>query len=81
VIATIATKGSGFDQLTEYITKHVYQTDTKNEKLLAEKAWTLIQKKLMSKIDRKSLQEKLMKSSQERDFNLYRFVEKYLKSS
>ena len=81
VIATIATKGSGIDQLTEYITKHVYQADTKNEKLLSEKAWTLIQKKLMSKIDRKSLQEKLMKSSQEKDFNLYRFVEKYLKSS
>jgi LAO/AO transport system kinase len=44
---------------------------------LAEKAYLLIQQKRMKDIDRQTLTQQIQQASASKDFNLYRFVEKF----
>ncbi|HCN82624.1 MAG TPA: methylmalonyl Co-A mutase-associated GTPase MeaB [Sphingobacteriaceae bacterium] len=81
VFSTIATKDEGTRELAALVDDYSYQPNTKKEYLLAEKAWMLIQNKLMAKIDKTELKRKINESSQNEDFNLYRFVEEYFTNS
>ncbi len=81
VFGTIATKNEGVDELAALIIDFEKYSNTQKKHLLAQKAWMLIQNKLMAKIDKTDLQQKIDVSSQQDDFNIYRFVEDYFKNS
>lgn len=81
VLGTIATKSEGVDELAALVADYRDHANTHTQHLLAQKAWTLIQNKLMAKIDKADLQQKIALSSQKSDFNIYRFVEDYFKNS
>jgi LAO/AO transport system kinase len=81
VFSTIATREEGTEEIAAFISGSTYQPNAKKEYLLAEKAWMLIQKRAMAKINKTELREKITRSSKEKDFNLYRFAEEYLKNS
>jgi LAO/AO transport system kinase len=76
IIKTIAPEGTGISELMQKIELHVAtpNKDRKN-RLLAEKAYHLIQARRMRDIDKNELLEMINK--QGIDFNLYRFINKY----
>ena len=79
VFKTIASKGEGVDQLTDFIAKQSF-TQNKRKKLLnTERAWQIIQQRRMADIDKKKLAGDLDDASGNPGFNLYTFLEKYLK--
>jgi len=81
IVKTIAHQHSGLDQLVSAIQQH-QKEDTYNEKkawLLAEKAYQLIQKERMQDIDKSALAAQLQKDMQASEFNLYRFLQPFLK--
>jgi len=81
VFKTIANKNEGIAEVAAYINVHVKQKNTRKDLLLAEKAWSLIQRKRMEDVDKIKLHQKISEASQKKDFNLYRFVEEYSKNS
>jgi LAO/AO transport system kinase len=54
-------------------------SDSREKKswLLTEKAYRLIERKRMSDLSRTSLQEQIKMATQQKDFNLYRFVKEH----
>ena len=79
VIQTIATNGTGMDELFEKIALH-RKSEGFNEKkifLLTEKAYQLIRSYKMKEIQRKDIREKLEKVAKDTSFNLYAFVDQY----
>ena len=81
VVSTIATKNEGVDELAALIVHYGDHSTMQKKHLLVQKAWMLIQNKLMEKIDKVDLKQKIDVSSQKGDFNIYRFVEDYFKNS
>lgn len=79
VIKTIATEKKGIHELTEKIQWHQSITSTKNKatKLLAEKAYVLIQQKRMNDINKEKLAEEIGNELEKENFNLYRLIENY----
>lgn len=80
VLKAIATKGEGIKELLQQINTHRNIKQKSRERknfLLAEKAYRLIQKNRMKDIDKKILQQEIMKISENENFNLYRFIKKY----
>jgi LAO/AO transport system kinase len=80
VLKTIASKNIGMEQLLEAIEKHHQSNHTSITKniLLAEKALTLIKTKRTKDINFDVLVAEIAKAKQEQNFNLYRFVSKYV---
>ena len=77
VIKTVASTGTGIDNLHKAIQKH-QQQDLHNERkawLLAERAYYLIQQKKMKGIHRNDLESAIKKTGQ---VNLYQFIQQYL---
>ncbi len=80
VLKTVASKNIGLEALLAAIEKHHqsnYASPSKNI-LLAEKALTLIKSKRTKDIDFDALVVEISKAKQEQNFNLYRFVAKYV---
>ncbi len=77
VINTVADKSIGISELMEAIENQSSKENTKRNFLLAEKAWKLIQHQKMKHLDKKQLQQDIVKASASSDFNLYRFIDTY----
>ncbi len=81
VINTVADQTTGVDELIIAIKKHSYRQKNKQRQfLLAEKAWKLIRHQKMRDISKLKLQEALLNASSKPDFNLYIFIDSFLKS-
>jgi LAO/AO transport system kinase len=81
VINTIADKSVGVDELMQAIEDQPFKDNTRRAFLLAEKAWKLIQHEKMKNISRIKLQEEIRIASNDPEFNLYRFVARFLSST
>lgn len=81
VIKTMAERGEGVPELLQAINAHTTSENLRKPFLLAEKAWKLIQHQRMSDINKKKLQMDIAEASKNKDFNLYRYVSTFLKSS
>ncbi len=80
VIKAIAIKNEGIDELIEAINKHqTVGANSKRPYLLAEKAFRLIQNKKMKNISKKELHQQIEIELKKKDFNLYAFVNCFLK--
>lgn len=80
VVKTIASQNEGIKDLINAI--DLVNTNPKNNKknlLLAEKAFRLIQTERMKNINKQDLLSKISEESLGEHFNLYKFIEKYLK--
>lgn len=81
VINTIADKLAGIDDLISALENHRFKENNRRVFLLSEKAWKLIQHEKMKNISRLNLQEELSLAATKPAFNLYRFVEDFLKKT
>jgi LAO/AO transport system kinase len=77
IFKTIATTGEGISAIIEFITTFTRTSHFNKESLLVEKAYQILQQKLMAKFDKKNLAETISKAAQATDFNIYTFVEQY----
>ncbi|MCC8425388.1 methylmalonyl Co-A mutase-associated GTPase MeaB [Mucilaginibacter sp. UR6-11] len=77
VFKTIATTGTGINEIADFIVTSRDSKNTRKEFLLAEKAYQLIRQKRMAGIDKKKLRQDLAKALTDKGFNLYAFIEKY----
>jgi len=79
VIKTIATSGTGVDELKRAILAKMEKTKNNKRKinLLAEKAYHLIRQERMKDINKQELAEEI--AGHGSAFNLYRFIEKFRK--
>lgn len=80
VINTVADRADGIDELMNTIKEHSFKQNERRRFLLTEKAWKLIMHQKMRDIDRSKLQEALIYASSKSDFNLYNFVQGFLKN-
>lgn len=81
VIKTVAATKSGIEELHRAIKKHqqLGLTHEKRSWLLAEKAYHLIQQKRMKGVAKADLQKSLQAKSKDPAFNLYRFVNTFVR--
>ncbi len=79
VIKTIALQKKGIDELFKTIVENISYQKNGDKKywLLAEKAWQLIQQKKMAAIKKAALKDKIEQEGEK--FNLYRFIQQFLK--
>ena len=80
VVKTIATAGTGIDELATAIETYFEEHNSLPEKrlhLLAEKSWQIIQAQRMKDIDRRKLTEALEKALQQPGFNIYAFTKNF----
>lgn len=80
VVKTIATSGTGLEELVSAVEIILEQHNRNKEKklqLLTEKSWQLIQAQRMKDINKNLLKEQLSKIYTGNDFNLYSFVGKF----
>nr|WP_199158643.1 methylmalonyl Co-A mutase-associated GTPase MeaB [Pedobacter sp. ASV2] len=81
VLKTTADKNIGVEELCKWIIANSADSlNDKKEFLLAEKAWKIIQHYKMQHIDKKKLREKIHEALAEKDFNIYRFADKFKNS-
>ncbi len=78
IVKTIASQKEGIEAVIEFVNKTLAEElpNSKRNWLLAEKAYQLIQQKRMKDIDKAALKSAIEKSQP--DFNLYRFIKKYV---
>jgi len=75
VIRTVATAGTGIDELAAAIDRQLSRSDTKKKlQLLVEKSWQLIQSRRMKDVDKRSLMQKITGAYGNPGFNLYTFI-------
>jgi LAO/AO transport system kinase len=77
VIKTIATERKGVHELREVVKTKLTQgkVDERRLVLLAERAWQLLVHKKMKTIDKTEIREMIRTRYQNKDFNLYKFVD------
>ena len=76
VIKTIASSHVGIKEVLTSIEMHeTHRNEERRTWLIAERAYRLIQKKMMKDIDRHAIVEAIKNDD---DFNLYRFVNEYI---
>lgn len=78
VLKTVATRNEGIDLLYKTINNQQHHANSKRSWLFAEKAFHLIEKKMMQPYSKKSLQSKVEEEINSGNFNLYRFVKDQL---
>ncbi len=81
VFKTSATQQEGVLQLYQYITTTQLTTNNRQQLLLTEKAYRLIQQKRMADVDKKKLRQIITETSAQAKFNLYRFVDEWCRPS
>jgi LAO/AO transport system kinase len=76
IVKTIADQKQGIEELAGLIREDQHRQDHSGRRyrLLAERAWLLIQQQKMKGIDKVELASKIEAASQQGPFNLYRFV-------
>lgn len=77
VFKTVASSGIGIDEIVHFL---LSAKKTRNERrylLLTEKVYKLIQEKRMEDVDKKQLQEAVIKASSTPEFNMYIFLDNY----
>ena len=79
VIKTIANKGGGIDELVEWINTDS-ESNSRKPYLYAEKAYKLIQNIRMKEISKSDLLRQVTLESSEPGFNIYRFIDHYMRS-
>ena len=79
VIKTIANKGEGIDKLVEWINTDS-ESNSRKPYLYAEKAYKLIQNIRMKEISKSDLLRQVTLKSSEPGFNIYRFIDHYMRS-
>jgi LAO/AO transport system kinase len=79
IVKTIASQKKGIDELFNALSDSLQRLSTNEKKyhLLTEKVWTLIQKRRMKDIDKKTLLNEIKKHTEANGFNLYEFAEKF----
>lgn len=78
VLKTVASENTGIKEVIDFITMPPRAKTNRKELLLAEKAWNLVRQKRMADIDKKDLQQAIVKDMRNTDFNLYKFVESWV---
>ncbi|TKC03266.1 methylmalonyl Co-A mutase-associated GTPase MeaB [Pedobacter cryotolerans] len=78
---TVAEKNEGIPQLCNWIVKPIINTNNRKGFLMAEKAIRLIQHYKMKSVDQKKLHQAINEAIKLSDFNIYRFVEDWIKHS
>ncbi|MFY7963302.1 MAG: methylmalonyl Co-A mutase-associated GTPase MeaB [Chitinophagaceae bacterium] len=86
ILKTVATVRKGVDEVVskflsinqENIGSHIKKKNEKHSWLLAEKAYHIIQQNRMKNIDKNFLKEELNNATQEKSFNLYKYLIKYI---
>lgn len=81
VLTTVASKEKGIEELISFLETVKKTSSTKKQQLLAQKAWQLLQQKLMAGINKEKLQHDLAEASQKADFNLYQFIDTWTSCS
>lgn len=78
IIKTIALQNKGITELYQSINKYLKEPVLNEKKfyLLTEKAWHLLQKKRMKDLNKENIMEQIKVTYLQKDFNLYRFIEK-----
>jgi LAO/AO transport system kinase len=80
IFKTTASKGEGIKEIIAFLKeKSVQQGD--RSRLIAQKAWQLIQYARMGDISLTELEQEIAEAMKTRDFNIYRFVQNKLKNS
>ena len=78
VIKTVAQRGEGVDELINAIKKHQqFRHQQDKSRLLAEQAYRIIQRQRMKDVKVEDLQKQLSAALVDKDFNIYKFLEKY----
>lgn len=78
VVKTAATRNEGINELLKTIFLHHQKVPlSKNKKLLAERAYRLIQQEKMRDISIQDIENKLAIEMNKSDFNIYSFAKKY----
>ncbi len=79
ILKTSALQKNGIDVLYKKIAGyHFGLNENKKEKLVFDKAWSLLQAIKMKEIDKQKLKQELSIAVSKKNFNLYKFVENYL---
>lgn len=81
VFKTVAEKNEGIPKLCNWISKPIIKTNNKKGFLMAEKAIRLIQHHKMKSVDQKKLHQAINEALKLSDFNIYKFVEDWIKHS
>lgn len=79
VLKTVADKNIGVEELLNWIKNMVFTENKRRLFLYTEKAYKLIQNDRMKNLEKKALQLEIAKVYNTEGFNLYRFIEPYLK--
>lgn len=76
IVKTIAVQKQGIEELVRLIGEDQQRPDTSGRRyrLLAERAWLLLQQQKMKGVNKRELAEKIEAATKEGPFNLYRFV-------
>lgn len=74
---TVASKNEGIDEITNFILSQPQIKNSRKELLLTQKAYNIIQQKMMAGINKKKLQQDIAKALKVEGFNLYAFIENY----
>jgi LAO/AO transport system kinase len=80
VFKTIADKNIGVDELLAWIEQASPEDKKKRVFLYTEKAFKLIQQQRMKDVEKLELHQRITSSIEQKEFNLYRFVNEYEKS-
>jgi LAO/AO transport system kinase len=80
VFKTVAAKNEGIDEITNFILSQPQIKNSRRELLLTQKAYNIIQQKMMAGINKKKLQQDIAKALKVEGFNLYSFVDNYIVS-
>lgn len=81
VIKTVADKGQGIDELCKWLLTSTTFTNERKNFLIVEKAYRIIQHQRMLDIDKIKLRNAIDEALLTSDFNVYRFIEKWIKHS
>ena len=81
VFKTVAEKNEGIPKLCNWIAKPIIKTNNRKGFLMAEKAIRLIQHHKMKSVDQKKLHQAINEALKLSDFNIYKFVEDWIKHS
>jgi LAO/AO transport system kinase len=80
IFKTVASKNEGIDEITNFILSQPQIKNSRRELLLTQKAYNIIQQKMMTGINKKKLQQDIAKALKAEGFNLYSFVDNYIVS-
>jgi LAO/AO transport system kinase len=79
VFKTIASTGEGLDKVVDFLKSKSHLKNDRKTLLMSEKAYKLIQQRRMVDVDKKKLRQTIAEALVKPEFNLYSFLNDYLK--